>query len=677
MGSSSCVFVTKGLKMKKNLCLLGAALSLSVLALTPEEADRFTEPKKNAAQLLNLSFEPSNKTTKLFRVGNEGKIVPDEGCNGTSALKVVRTDPKKYTLNTYYLGMLPFAEYTVKFYMKSLDLKRITTPKGWLGVACVEFTVNGKWHSGRYLRLEDHEGNPIPGSNWRAYTFTFRPPVPTAHCHLSLYIERGSTGTLWFDDLTISSNSSVNKPILLQPATAMTIREKDTELVFQVPNGVKNNMLALIKFNGEKKLVKVGKDHKFRAQFKNLKEGKAPVTISIIDPSAKVKLCSETYALNVNFNKKAPTNAVLLDKYGRVIVDGKPFMPLGMYAYPTQRELNALKEARMNCILCYSTIRGLNNKRTIQSIKEQMDQFQSYGLKVIFSVKDQIGRAALTKMEGVTGKYNVAEYVVKKMKGHPALLAWYITDELEMSRIYEAVKLRNVVSAADPWHPTWSITYRSPDMPDYAITGDITGMDPYPIRADQPHSDIRYCLTFSDLCRASGQPFWMIPQAFPWGVYDKKKDVEKYRKSHIPTLDELTAMPLLCAARGSRGFVFYSAYDLLLKTDRLIPGSSKPQWERFKKVVELLQWMEPYIMCEQGAREIKIKANKNDMMYGATFERKKGDIRVIVVGIDTAVSGEFTVPGYPNLKSKLGRTKNLGGGRYCTTFSGVQADILY
>ena len=60
----------------------------------------------------------------------------------------------------------------------------------------------------------------------------------------------------------------------------------------------------------------------------------------------------------------------------------------------------------------------------------------------------------------------------------------------------------------------------------------------------------------------------------------------------------------------------------------------------------------------------------------ATAFSSNGKVAAIIASIEGKTSAEILVPGQPNLKSRYGLTKNLGGGRYLYEAAGCDGDIL-
>lgn len=155
-------------------------------------------------------------------------------------------------------------------------------------------------------------------------------------------------------------------------------------------------------------------------------------------------------------------------------VDGKPFFPMGFYilssfesVFPAdqpyvwltgrlcpdyyQPVLDRLTDSHFNCFIDYGSMMG-----GIGQARGVLDAGQARGLKAIFSVKDLMPGAhwqAYTQNLPWKDLRTTAHHVVRKLRDHPALISWYINDEVFRPDLWEgAVNVFRDVRAADPWH---------------------------------------------------------------------------------------------------------------------------------------------------------------------------------------------------------------------------------
>jgi hypothetical protein len=278
--------------------------------------------------------------------------------------------------------------------------------------------------------------------------------------------------------------------------------------------------------------------------------------------------------------------------------------------------------------------------------------------------------------------------VVKNFRDHPALLAWYTSDEMLPAYTPRLIERRRLVRALDPWHPTWGL-YNWPDEVGGMISNaDVVGIDPYTI-GDRNSRSMQYVDSFATTTQASlggggggGLPLWVWPQAHSAGLYskvngrrmDQAEDREallaKYR---APTEEEMRAMSLLLAIKGARGFVFYSYFDLLKPAVR----PDYPQrWKELCNVGTLLQELVPFLYSDEKAPQVTVKTVKG-IISAAAYKTSDGKVKVLITGNGPGESeAEIIVPDAGALTSRFGKTEPLGGGAYRFKGNDICSDLL-
>ena len=140
---------------------------------------------------------------------------------------------------------------------------------------------------------------------------------------------------------------------------------------------------------------------------------------------------------------------------------------------------------------------------------------------------------------------DVTSYIVKSLADHPALLAWYLSDETTRVNIPQVVHLREVVSAADPYHPTLGVSCYPVDLAAYGNSADIIAVDPYPIgdtgKAVRVPQSLAGMFKLMNGVRNNGQIMWIVPQAFSWGGY-RAGSAEIFKKWRHPTEHGMTPL---------------------------------------------------------------------------------------------------------------------------------------
>eukprot|EP00040_Diaphanoeca_grandis_P012514 m.63461 g.63461 ORF g.63461 m.63461 type:complete len:709 (+) comp23285_c0_seq1:121-2247(+) len=251
----------------------------------------------------------------------------------------------------------------------------------------------------------------------------------------------------------------------------------------------------------------------------------------------------------------APAPRVLIDDDQRLVVDGKPMFPLGLYysAYaPDGMNATTLKmigESPFNTIMPYDT--GLNNTAT----SEYLDLCQLNNIKVIVDNSADLGVSDAAALERVHA-----------LRHHEAVLGWYTSDERGLDWLEGLLMRYKTIMEADVDHPTWSVFTGGQvgHLEDFMDGFDAVGTDPYPI-GDGKGSNaslVRDWTTYSVNGVSGARPVWEVIQAFNHNntccpLWPK----DGYFRS--PTESELRSMAWQSICAGANGVVFYSFFELL------------------------------------------------------------------------------------------------------------------
>ena len=276
------------------------------------------------------------------------------------------------------------------------------------------------------------------------------------------------------------------------------------------------------------------------------------------------------HAASLVFERVTPEEeaapAVRIDAFGRTILDGKPFFPLGMYwSKVDPRLIGTYCEGPFNCLMPYNA----PNRR-------EMDLCASNGLKVIYNV---------------VGKDLSDGAIVRRFRRHPALLAWYLNDERPISERETLTRARDFAELHDSDHPGWIAIYQYYEVRSYLPTFDVVGTDPYPLY----RNPIGMVTTWTRATRdglMGLKPMWQIPQVFDKGAYaSNRKNFPN--ACHPPTYDDMRNMAWQCLAGGASGLVFYSFFDLVAM-DAKTPFRTR--WEDVKRMACEIKSYEAYFL---------------------------------------------------------------------------------
>jgi hypothetical protein len=412
------------------------------------------------------------------------------------------------------------------------------------------------------------------------------------------------------------------------------------------------------------------------------------MTIQLLDTANKVILSRKVFALKIEAAGIA--HPVSLDRMGRVLVNGKPYLPVGLYiGNLSDWKLDVIAKSPFNCIMPYGSLNlkcGTAHGTGLEVIRQALDKCRKKNVKVVFSLKDVYPKGATNyaceTWNGITGPDNITEAIVNGLKDHPALLAWYVCDELDVSWSKQLTARRRQVNELDPGHPTLAIFYQYDKLPYYLNGFDILGTDSYPIvnrDSDNMKSVERLSRAAFDLFSTGngGGAIWAVPQLSNAGCFhkDSRRNLKLYReKFRPPTYQEMLSMCLLEAINGAKGFLFYSFSDLERSPDK---DEFNKRWPEICKVAAELRGLEPFLLGTPADADMKLVVKQGDVKARA-FKAEDGKICVLIAAIGPgAAEAEITVPGnLTGLKSTTGHTAEKDNGKYLFSGKDICSDIL-
>lgn len=322
----------------------------------------------------------------------------------------------------------------------------------------------------------------------------------------------------------------------------------------------------------------------------------------------------------------ATQRRVYIDEHQRVMVEGKPFFPLGMYwGSVDEKNLDIYADSPFNCLMPYG-----------RPGPDKLDLIQARGLKVICSIKDFYAGTKWCPKSIATREDErpAVEQAVAECREHPAVLAWYLNDELPKDMMERLDEHQRWIEELDPDHPTWVVLYQVGDVRAYLSSFDAIGTDPYPI----PQKPASTALDWARRTRNAGfglRSVWQVPQVFDWRAYRKApEDADKYR---APTLLEIRSMAWQSIAAGSNGLIFYSWFDLH-KMNATEPfeqrwAEVKTMGAEVKELIPVILSIEPvptvtatapdsvaWRLCRLGDEVYVIAVNSADEPATATFQ---------------------------------------------------------
>lgn len=476
-------------------------------------------------------------------------VATDVFRSGAHSLRYANDDPGRYQLASTSLPCEPGARFEFEVWVRTQDVKGEDSG----ATICLE------WYDAQngYLGGAYPAGVKGTQTEWKLVRgISGKTPDKAARCSLTCYVRKGMTGTAWFDDVAVRRYY----PPLLGGITADRYRAEYTggpaRVLVGVEPGEGNEEVTL-----EAAVLDAG-GNTVLAPSVALQPGGEAVAAFDTTP-----LAPGTYTVRVRARNAAGTRTgeadvrirrvpeavrrrVCIDEYGRTLVDGEPFFPLGAYwSGVTEEHLRLYAASPFNCLMPYGSLTA-----------EQMDAIERHGLKVIYSIKDYYAGTQWCpkSIQSEADERPAVEQVVTRFGSHPALLGWYLNDELPVSMLPRLTAHQQWLEELDPDHPTWVVLYQVDDVRRYLSSFDVIGTDPYPIPSKPAGMALEWTRrTYNGVF--GRRAVWQVPQIFDWAAYRKGDQAEGCRP---PTLLEMRSMAWQCIAAGANGLVFYSWFDL-------------------------------------------------------------------------------------------------------------------
>jgi hypothetical protein len=359
-----------------------------------------------------------------------------------------------------------------------------------------------------------------------------------------------------------------------------------------------------------------------------LSAGRYTVEVALKSKKGGEALASDTWT--VSRVLETPQRTACIDAHNRLILNGEPFFPLGMYwGGVTPEELDIYAQSAFNCLMPYA-----------EPSKGTLDLAQAHGLKVIASVKNAYfgTDASMPAIKSQEDELPFVKSHVEALRDHPALLAWYINDELPLDMLDRLAAHRQWIEDLDPNHPAWVVLYQVDQIREYLPSYDVIGTDPYPIPDRPPATAGEYARKMTAaLC--GSRAMWQVPQVFNWANY--QKDEAKKAQFRAPSLEEMRSMAWQSIAEGATGIVFYSWFDL--RRDPATPFDV--QWGRVKTVAQEIKELTPALLSIETPPKIGVEAAP---WLNALVKQLDGITHVVLVnnGRDPQTA-RFTTPSAP------------------------------
>ena len=567
-------------------------------------------------------------------------IEKGSGCNGTVALAYSNSDPEfPYAQPKQEVKLEPGKVYRFSAWMRTENL----VPKRGVGASvCVEFqdaegkTLKWNWTAG------------LSGTkDWkRIEGMTRLVPEDAKKCFVSVFCSPGSTGKAWFDDVEVAPHEPAPVGDMCSSHYRNTAATGivDVSVAIAVPRKLQIEDVEAEYFcktiSGDAVSVPVKITKRDETAF-GIDVQKMPMGKSEVEFVMKERGGKELGRSKMTFNrvKKMPKHKVWIDGHGRTIVNGKPFFPLGMYTSGKNRRDDYVK-GPFNCVMPYS-----------MPDKEAMDFYHTNGVKVIYTLKDVYHGASRLFRNTIKTDEDERKFIAKKVKmfkNHPALLAWYVNDELSIALKKRLTARRELMEKLDGGHPTWAVVYQIENLREYMPTCDIIGTDPYPV-PKRPLSMVTDWTRKTVDAYYGKRPVWQVPQAYDPGAA---------KGGRMPTAEEMRQMSWQCVAAGANGLVYYS-FGTIVKTNNATPFEKA--WADVCTAASEIKKYIPVLLSVEPAPSV----TGAPAAWSVRTWRKDGNVYLLVVNAqNAAASAELALSeDFTSVSAEFGSPCSLKNGR--------------
>ncbi len=558
------------------------------------------------------------------------RFADGQGRMGSRGLVFENADPNYYSFPVQKLELQTGCCYAYEVWVRT---ERLSGEESGATV-CMEWSDAG----GKYLGGAYAEGVRGTSDGWqRVHGFTRVIPTNAVRISVAPYVRRGMTGKAWFDDLKVTRyypplvralsascyrHTAASGPVTFTAGLTLGeggVKAADVEGVFSFEAADGKPVLSAKPDTLTSDRVTLALDAA------TLPKGDYAVRFKL---ATRDGLFKGGAAMRFSRVDVLPERRAAIDAHRRLLLDGKPFFPLGMYwSGVKEPELSLYAKSPFNCLMPYGS-----------PTTNQMDACHALGLKVIYSIKDFYSGTRWAPAGMKTEADELAE-IKRRMalhRSHPALIAWYINDELPLEMVDRLAARQRLMEELDPDHPTWVVLYQYDQIDAYIQTFDVIGTDPYPLPGKPAGTALMWTRSTRDRSYNT-RALWQVPQVFDWGAYRKGAEREKTR---APTLAEMRTMAWQCVAAGANGLVFYSFFDLFKMKDR---DPFEKRWGEVCAMAEEIKRYIPVILSVEPAPSVTCEGPDS---VETRVWRSGGDVYLLAVnGASASVTAKVTVPG--------------------------------
>ena len=374
--------------------------------------------------------------------------------------------------------------------------------------------------------------------------------------------------------------------------------ESRPELSFRVEPQIDAKTQLAVTIDGVSAEILGNKDGKIRFRpTVDLAPGAHPVKLTATAPG------QEPMVVEGVFSNRQVTKKVSFREDRVMLVDGKPFYPIGTYRDPSDRndDFTGIQQAGFNITHSYDFE---HEGATVEKARAYLDAAQAAGVKVFMGIPRERFFAR---------DWNAIQQWVAALMDHPALLVWYLMDEPEFPkwRLNPAMlrQLKDTVKAVDPFHPTAVVYYR-PDQGDFWAEPDpedIAWHDPYPVGTERDLTMVGEDAAAQRKSIGDKKPMWTVVQGHDLNYWkDPKATIQTKGMPTRPTRDETRFIVFHALTASTDGFIWYWGP----RTHYRMVEDAPTVWNGIVETSKLLKRLEPWLVASPKAEDKSIKVRE-------------------------------------------------------------------
>ena len=611
-----------------------------------------------------------DQSFRSWKATAERRFSPNAGENGAPGLIVERKDPSVFDCQMEKIPypMKPNSRYELTYRVSGKDISPLK-----LGASVrMVFWKNGKW-AGSFMRR-----GLYGTSDWKTFRFEITTPKDFDTAYIGFFMgmpykqPQNQLGYAVFCRPVLRELKPIWNVDLLNPPLHHGLRTGPNQLVFTYamvgqPDNLPEYLTAECKGATEFTQKVLVKDGRFVVK-SDLKKGDCTLTL---------RYGPFTEVFKLSAGREMPANGVWIDERGRMIRNGKPFLPVALsdnHLAPVMKEVGYVVTEEDIQLFLKSPFTTLNlgplwwtrfegeqagrswgdiTQKNIDNALKLMDRLHGAGKTIICPARPLHAKSQIFRKLKARGILEVSKFLTRTFSKHPALLMWYLNDETDMNADEKAK--RELFADLDPFHPTLQVQYKVEAYNECIGAADLFAMDNYPIYNE--NSTLEIVAKSMDAMQKhfswNGHiSCWAVPQIFNWNNYDKNAPY------YFPTEEQIRGNIILMALSGIKGYYMYSRPWLREGVDHA--GYLK-RWDMVCRVAQMLRDLEPYLLSSQDHPKFELKVLKGQVR-AQTFRTDDGRLALLVANVGKGEGvAEITFPGSGKLRSLYGLTKQEKG----------------